>query len=134
MPTSRPVGFHTQRLGREAEPRHGRSAPLHAVALGICLAVAIATVACGGVEPADDAAPPGDDAGVIDAPPAVIDAPPGTADAMVEAPSPGTEVITGSGRMEGATYQMDVTIGHPASQKKIGGGGRTLEGGTPIKP
>jgi hypothetical protein len=109
---------------------------MRALLFRVCLAGALgAFAACGSVAPADDAGPT-DDAGMIDAMVGVIDAPPGTPDASVPTgtTSGGPEVITGGGKMEGATYQMDVTIGHPASQKKIGGGGRTLEGATPIKP
>ena len=44
------------------------------------------------------------------------------------------EVVSGAGRMTGATYTLDVEVGHPISQKKISSATYTLEGNAAVKP
>src|SRR5690349_15607127 len=97
---------------------------------------AAALAACGNVRNNPDAPPPPTDAAVdadetlIDA---AIDAP---TDAGVDAapPSSGQEFTGAGGRVGGATFTMDVQLGHPIEQRQIQGTTYRLEANTPIKP
>jgi hypothetical protein len=89
--------------------------------------------ACGSVATGDeDAATPSYDGGMFDAGP--------TDDASIDAgetaaPSPpSSEVTGGAARLQGATDQMDVQIGHPSSQRPMTDGNRTIEPNTAVKP
>jgi hypothetical protein len=97
---------------------------------------AAALAACGNVRNNPDAPPVPIDAAVdgdvlpIDA---AIDAP---IDAAVDAPapSPGQEFTGAGGRVGGATFTMDVQLGHPHGQQQLQGSTYRLEANTPIKP
>ena len=59
----------------------------------------------------------------------------GGIDAMVDAPvGQSREIVSGAKHMSGATYQLDVEVGHPVSQRKITGATYTLEGNASVKP
>ena len=104
----------------------------------MCWAVVATGAACGSVTPKNDAAPPIDAAVIdaVDAPPpidatdAAIDAP----DAMPAASPPGQELGAAGGRLTGATFTLDVQLGHPVGQQPIQGATLRLEGNAPIKP
>jgi hypothetical protein len=56
----------------------------------------------------------------------------GRADA---APPPkGQEIVTGSGHLSGATFQLDVQIGHAYEQRPASGPTQTLQGNAVVKP
>lgn len=84
--------------------------------------------ACGSVTKADDAGNSNVDARVNDAG-VGIDA--STVDAT--APSSSREVTAGGTRVQGATYQVDVQIGHPIGQQPATGGGYGIEGAAAVK-
>ena len=63
------------------------------------------------------------DATMIDATP--VDAPPAT---------PAREIVGGAGRLTGATYMLDVEVGHSFSQNKASGATYTIEGNAAVKP
>lgn len=44
------------------------------------------------------------------------------------------QVVSGAGRLAGDQFQMDVQIGDYVDQKKMSGGGFTLEGAAVVKP
>jgi hypothetical protein len=101
----------------------------------VCAAIAAAALfssACGG-----GGGGKGDDAGVIDHRDAGADA-----DAAVIPPDAAPPVDwplqmqtpAGAGHMEGDGISMDVQIGDMVDQKKMTGGGYTLEGATVVKP
>ena len=105
------------------------------IILAFTLATAVLT-ACGNVRNNPDAPPPptdAADAGVdpIDAPDAMqpidaaIDAPP---------PLPGQDFTGAGGRVGGATFTMDVQLGHPHGQQQLQGSTYRLEANTPVKP
>jgi hypothetical protein len=104
--------------------------------LALTIATAASAAACGNVRQNPDAPPPPIDAAVdgdetiIDA---AIDAP---TDAGVDAsnPSPGQEFTGAGGRVGGATFTMDVQLGHPVGQNQLQGTTYRLEANTPIKP
>jgi hypothetical protein len=105
-------------------------------ALALTCAV-FAHAACGNVKNNPDAPPPPIDAmddidgapppidAAVDAMPPPIDAPP---------PSPGQEFGAAGGRVGGATFTMDVQLGHPVGQQQLQGSTFRLEANTPIKP
>lgn len=92
---------------------------------------ALLLVACGTVQN-----PAKEDAGVRDDAQIPVDAT--NVDAGVDAgmamSPPGQDMTGGSGRLTGATYTLDVQLGHPSSQRPIQGPTRRLEGNAPIKP
>lgn len=106
-------------------------------ARSLVLFLATALAACGSVKPMS---PDGgsDDAGGIDAPD-VVDIDAGT-DANVDAgidappPPPGQELTSSGGRVTGATFTLDVQLGHPVDQRQLDGSAFRLEANTPIKP
>jgi hypothetical protein len=49
-------------------------------------------------------------------------------------PTPSRELVGGAGRLQGATYTLDVEIGHPVSQQPASGATYTIEGNAAIKP
>lgn len=60
--------------------------------------------------------------------------PPGNQfDGGVTAAPPSTEVVSGSGTLQGGNVKMDIQIGHPTTQKKTSGGNTTVEGNSAIK-
>lgn len=92
--------------------------------------------ACGNVRQNPDAPPPPTDAAVdgdvpIDAPDASV-----PIDAAPDGPlpSPGQDFSSAGGRVGGATFTMDVQLGHPHSQEQLQGSTYRLEANTPIKP
>ena len=104
---------------------------IFALTLGIA-----ALAACGNVKNNPDAPPPPTDvpvdAGVeIDATDAMV-----PIDAAIDAPagSPGQEFNGAAGRVGGATFTMDVQLGHPVGQQQLQGTTYRLEANTPIKP
>lgn len=50
------------------------------------------------------------------------------------AATPAREIVGGAGRVTGATYTLDVEIGHPVSQEPATGATYTIEGNAAIKP
>lgn len=58
----------------------------------------------------------------------------GPPDAGPQGATPAREVVGGAGRVTGATYTLDVEIGHPVSQEPASGNTYTIEGNTAIKP
>lgn len=96
-------------------------------------ALLLALIGCGSAVPHDDAGPP-DDAAVVDAP---IDAPVDAAiDAGIEPPPArsGAEITGAAGRLAGGGYQVDIQLGHPASQQPAAAGGYTVTGGALVAP
>lgn len=95
-----------------------------------------ALAACGNVRQNPDASPPPTDV-MVDAEEQPIDA---GIDAMPDAapdaspPSPGQEFTGAGGRVGGATFTMDVQLGHPHGQNQLQGSTYRLEANTPIKP
>lgn len=55
-------------------------------------------------------------------------------DAAVARLTPAAELTAGAGRIRGATYTMDVQIGHSYDQRPIAAGGKQIQGGAAIKP
>ncbi len=101
-----------------------------------CMLSIAALAACGNVRQNPDA-PPGIDAQAIDADTPIIDAGIDSAvDASPDAPSPpaGQDLGAAAGRVTGATFTMDVQLGHPIGQQQIQGSTYRLEANTPIKP
>jgi hypothetical protein len=49
-------------------------------------------------------------------------------------PPKGQEIVTGGGHMSGATFQLDVQVGHPYQQQPIEGATQTLQGNAVVKP
>jgi hypothetical protein len=106
------------------------------LAAGTLLVLSIAP-GCGSTRTAgDDAAPPADAAQVVaDSGSTGQDGAPGPAgDAGASASPPGAEVTSGGMHLEGATYKMDVQVGHPVSQERMQGSQTTLEGDAVVKP
>jgi hypothetical protein len=66
-----------------------------------------------------------DDAAVPDAPPDVPEQPP---------PTPSRDLVGGAGRLSGATFTLEVEIGHPISQEPARGTTYTIQGNAAIKP
>lgn len=105
----------------------------------IVLALTFATAAlaaCGNVRQNPDAQQP-TDAAPIDAEEMPIDAPidtPTDVPVDVPDPSPGQDFSGASGRVGGATFTMDVQLGHPHGQQQLQGTTYRLEANTPIKP
>jgi hypothetical protein len=91
------------------------------------LLVAAAAAACGSVraEPDPDAAPPPTDVAVDAGIETDVDAPP---------PSPGQALTSAGGRVTGATFTMDVQLGHSHGQNPMTAATYRLEASTPVEP
>jgi hypothetical protein len=63
---------------------------------------------------------------------------PGTGDGGPPDANPGAgaarEIVGGAGRVTGATYTLDVQVGHPVSQEPASGATYTIEGNAAVKP
>jgi hypothetical protein len=109
-------------------------------ARGLALSCALAVVAaCGSVQPAhpDGSADADADAARGDAPPPIdAGAEPGDAASAVDAPdpSPGHELTSSANQVRGATFTLDVELGHGWSQTSVDGATFHLESDPAIKP
>jgi hypothetical protein len=93
---------------------------------GIVLAAFLALAACDKKPPALPDAPPMDDAAPPDP-----DAPP-----MPDAAPPpqGQEITSGGGRVQGASFILDVQVGHGVVQQPAQGSATIVQGNAPVKP
>lgn len=101
--------------------------------MGVAALLSVGT-ACGSVSGDPDASPTIDAGPTIDTgmtPDAAMN--PDAMPPVATAP-PSTDLTSGGGKLSGATYSMDVQLGHPFMQGKVTGGGKTVEGGAAIKP
>jgi hypothetical protein len=97
----------------------------------LVLLVIVCVAACGNITRKQD------DAGIRDD--AKIDATMMIVDAAIDAPPPlppteSREIVNGAGRLTGATFTMDVQIGHGVSQVRASGATFTIEGNAAVKP
>ena len=86
--------------------------------------IACASLACGTVKGQNDGGPAATD----DAGESREDAAPQSTPAKVQ------EIGSGGTRVRGATYEVEVQIGHPVSQNKVSGETFDVEGAAPVKP
>jgi hypothetical protein len=85
----------------------------------LVLSVLLVT-ACGSVSrPFDDAGVPASEGGI---------------DAAPLPPTPSRELVNGAGRLKGATFTLDVEVGHAFGQQKATGPTYRIEGNTAVKP
>jgi hypothetical protein len=96
--------------------------------LGLVAIVCLA--ACGNITRKQDDAGVRDDTRIdtmmmVDA---GIDAPPALP------PTESREIVNGAGRLTGATFTLDVQIGHGISQERASGATFTIEGNAAVKP
>lgn len=89
----------------------------------------VLVTACGNIARKGDDAGVRDDAGIDAMDDAMVDAPP-------DAPPPSEvhEVVNGGAKLSGATYTLEVQIGHPMQQNEISGATYKLEGAAAVKP
>lgn len=103
------------------------------VHLGIAALCAV-SIGCGNVQSDFDAGPGRSDAGPV------ADGGVGLADGGEVAPDaglpvaapPSTDLTSGGAQLSGATYHMDVELGHSFSQAPISGGGKTVSGAAAV--
>lgn len=95
----------------------------------LCAAILLFVAACGNIARKGDDAGVRDDAGIDAIADAMPDAPP-------DAPPPSEvhEVVNGGAKISGATYTLEVQIGHPVQQNEISGATYKLEGAAAVKP
>jgi len=94
------------------------------------LVLLLMAAACGNItrKGGDDGGLPPDDApldAAIDAPPDMPPPPP---------PTEAREIVNGAGRLTGATFTLEVQVGHGFSQNTASGPTYTIQGNTAVKP